>query len=128
MVQRAIDCCSRLNHWALAVDLAREHGMQAENLLESRASQLRQHGRKVDEVNLFKKAEAHHRSAQVLVDLAKRAVVRHQSHVATPRPASIVLLTLVQDSDVRTFTGDCDDTASIRRSYRSVELEVGFHT
>lgn len=76
MVQRAVDCCSRLNHWALAVDLAREHGMQAENLLEGRASQLRQHGRKVDEVNLFKKAEAHHRSAQVLVDLAKRAVVR----------------------------------------------------
>jgi WD repeat-containing protein 35 len=75
MVQRAIECCSKLNHWALAIDLAREHGMQVDNLLESKAAHLRQHGRKVDEVNLYKKAESHHRSAQVLVELAKHAMV-----------------------------------------------------
>ena len=75
MAQRAIDCCSKLSRWALAIDLAREHDMQVENLLESRAQQLRQHGRKVDEVNLFKRAEVHHRSAQVLVEMAKNAVV-----------------------------------------------------
>jgi hypothetical protein len=81
MVQKAIDCCSRLNQWALAVDVAQEHGMQAENLLESRASHLRSHGRKIDEINLYKKAEEHHRSAQVLVNLAKQAVVRSCLHI-----------------------------------------------
>jgi stress response protein YsnF len=75
MVQQAINCCSRLNQWALAVDLAREHNVQADNLLYNRAMQLQASSRKVDEVNLYKKAQQHHKSAQVLVDVAKDAVV-----------------------------------------------------
>jgi hypothetical protein len=57
--------------------------MQVENLLDSRAAQLRSSGRKIDEINLYKKAEEHHRSAQILVELAKTAMVRNQ-----PSPAS----------------------------------------
>ena len=81
MVQRAVDCCCRLSQWARAVELAQEHGMQLDNLLEGRAAQLRAAGRAADEVTLFKKAAQHHRSAQLLVDLAKRALVR-----ASPPP------------------------------------------
>lgn len=76
MVQKAVDCCVRLNYWALAIDLAKEHNMQVDNLLESRVTLLRNQGRKIDEVNLYKKAEVHHRSAQALVDIAKDAMVR----------------------------------------------------
>jgi len=75
-VQKAIDCCAQLNNWALGVKIAQEHGIQIENLLNSRMSELRKHGRRVDEVNLYKSAAQHHLSASSLAELAKEAIVR----------------------------------------------------
>ena len=76
LVQKAIDCCAQLNNWALGVKIAQEHGIQIENLLNSRMSELRKHGRCVDEVNLYKSAAQHHLSASSLAELAKEAIVR----------------------------------------------------
>lgn len=76
MPQKAVDCCTQLNEWALCVRVANEHGIPVDNLLSSRLSKLKMHGRKVDEVNLYKSAAQHHMSALALADLAKDSVVR----------------------------------------------------
>ena len=61
------------------------------NLLESRATQLRVAGRRADEVRLWQKAALHHRAAQVLVELAKHAVVRqHQPLDGSQAPLNSV--------------------------------------
>lgn len=76
MVQKAIDCCAQFNNWALGVRIAQEYGIQIDNLLNSRMSDLQKHGRRVDEVNLYKSAAQHHLSASALAELAKEAIVR----------------------------------------------------
>jgi hypothetical protein len=79
MAQKAVDCCAQLNEWALCVRVATEHGIPVENLLSSRLSKLKMHGRKADEVNLYKSAAQHHMSALALADLAKASIVRISS-------------------------------------------------
>lgn len=76
MAQEAVDCCAQLNEWALCVRVAHEHAIPVDNLLSSRMSKLKTHGRKVDLVNLYKSAAQHHMSALALSDLAKEAAVR----------------------------------------------------
>lgn len=75
MAQKAVDCCAQLNNWALGVHIAQENGIQIDNLLNSRMSELRLHGRRVDEVNLYKSAAQHHLSASSLAELAQEAAV-----------------------------------------------------
>jgi hypothetical protein len=75
MVQEAVSCCALLNNWALGSALAREHGIVVDNLLNDRVKHITKYGRRVDEVNLFKSAKQHHKSASVLVELAKEATV-----------------------------------------------------
>lgn len=92
MPQKAVDCCAQLNEWALCVRVANEHGIPVDNLLSSRLSKLKMHGRKVDEVNLYKSAAQHHMSALALADLAKDSVVR----LCPARHASQLLYTFIE--------------------------------
>lgn len=71
-VMAAVDTCVLLNEWELAVDLAQKHNfVQIEGLLTKYASHLLEKQKKLEAVQLYRKANRNTEAAQILVDIAK---------------------------------------------------------
>lgn len=70
-VKRAIDCCVLLNQWHLAVELAEANGLvQIEPLLQRYASQLIDGNKKIEAIELYRKANKNTEAARLLAEIA----------------------------------------------------------
>ena len=70
-VKKAIDCCVILNQWNLAVELAEQHNfLQIEQLLQKYANHLIEKNKKMEAVELFRKANKNTESARILSTIA----------------------------------------------------------
>jgi len=66
-VKKAIDCCVLLNQWNQAVELAEQHNfLQIEQLLQRYANHLIEKNKKMEAVELFRKANKNTDSARIL--------------------------------------------------------------
>lgn len=66
-VKKAVDCCVLLNQWNMAVELAEQHNfLQIEQLLQRYASHLIEKNKKMEAVELFRKANKNTDSARIL--------------------------------------------------------------
>jgi WD repeat-containing protein 35 len=71
-VMDAVDTCVVLNQWALAVELAQQHNLQSiEGLLTKYASHLLQKDRKLDAVQLYRKANRNMEAAKLITEIAR---------------------------------------------------------
>jgi WD repeat-containing protein 35 len=72
-VKKAIDCCILLNQWNLAVELAEQHNFVAiETLLSRYATHLIQKDKKMEAVELYRKANKNTESARLLAEIASK--------------------------------------------------------
>jgi WD repeat-containing protein 35 len=70
-VKKAIDCCVLLNQWNQAVELAEQHNfLQIEQLLQRYAAHLIEKNKKMEAVELFRKANKNTESARILATIA----------------------------------------------------------
>ncbi len=70
-VKRAIDCSVLLNQWHLAVELAEQNGLvQIEPLLQRYASQLIEGNKKIEAIELYRKANKNTDAARLLAEIA----------------------------------------------------------
>ena len=66
-VKKAVDCCVLLNQWNMAVELAEQHNfLQIEQLLQRYANHLIEKNKKMEAVELFRKANKNTGSAKIL--------------------------------------------------------------
>lgn len=66
-VKKAIDCCVLLNQWNQAVELAEQHNfLQIEQLLQRYANHLMEKNKKMEAVELYRKANKNTQSATIL--------------------------------------------------------------
>lgn len=71
-VKKAIDCCVLLNQWNTAVELAEQHNfVQIEQLLQRYANHLLEKNKKMETVELYRKANKNTESAKILVQIAQ---------------------------------------------------------
>ncbi|KAK2578200.1 hypothetical protein KPH14_011656 [Odynerus spinipes] len=71
-VKLAVDTCVRLNHWDQAIDLAKTYKMaQIGELLNKYANHLLSNGKRLQAVELYKKANYYLEAAKLLVQLAE---------------------------------------------------------
>lgn len=71
-VKRAIDCCVLLNQWNQAVELAEQHNfLQIEQLLQRYANHLMEKNKKMEAVELYRKANKNTESARILAQIAQ---------------------------------------------------------
>ena len=71
-VKKAIDCCVLLNQWNKAVELAEQHNfLQIEQLLQRYASHLIEKNKKMEAIELFRKANKNTESARILATIAQ---------------------------------------------------------
>ena len=71
-IKRAIDCCVLLNQWNQAVELAEQNNfLQIEALLQKYASHLMEKNKKMEAVELYRKANKNTESAKILADIAQ---------------------------------------------------------
>ena len=71
-VKKAIDCCVLLNQWNQAVELAEQHNfLQIEQLLQRYANHLIEKGKKIEAIELFRKANKNTESARLLAEIAQ---------------------------------------------------------
>ena len=71
-VKKAIDCCVLLNQWNMAVELAEQHNfLQIEQLLQRYAAHLMEKNKKMEAVELFRKANKNTDSARILSQIAQ---------------------------------------------------------
>lgn len=72
-VKKAVDCCVLLNQWNQAVELAEQHNFLAiEQLLARYATHLIQKDKKMEAVELYRKANKNTESARLLADIASK--------------------------------------------------------
>lgn len=70
-VKKAIDCCVLLNQWNQAVELAEQHNfLQIEQLLTRYATHLIEKNKKMEAIELFRKANKNTESAKLLAEIA----------------------------------------------------------
>ena len=70
-IKSAIDCCVLLNQWNLAVELAEKHNyQQIENLLSQYARHLLDKRKKLEAVELYRKANRNTDAALLLQEIA----------------------------------------------------------
>jgi WD repeat-containing protein 35 len=70
-VKRAIDCCVLLNQWHLAVELAEANGLvQIEPLLQRYAASLIDSNKKIEAIELYRKANKNTDAARLLAEIA----------------------------------------------------------
>mmetsp|Transcript_1346 Transcript_1346/g.3417 ORF Transcript_1346/g.3417 Transcript_1346/m.3417 type:complete len:1179 (-) Transcript_1346:299-3835(-) len=73
--KQAIDCCVLLNQWDQAISLAEQHDFpQIEGLLTKYASHLLEDGRKMEAIELYRKAGRHPLAAKHLAEIAHECV------------------------------------------------------
>ncbi|XP_012278888.1 WD repeat-containing protein 35 [Orussus abietinus] len=71
-VKQAVDTCVRLNHWDQALDLAKTYKMaQIGELLNKYANHLLSNGKRLQAIELFRKANYHLEAAKLLLELAE---------------------------------------------------------
>ena len=71
-VKKAIDCCVLLNEWNLAVDLAEQHNfVQIEQLLQKYAAHLIEKNKKMEAIELYRKANKNTDAARLLAEMAQ---------------------------------------------------------
>lgn len=71
-VKTAVDTCVLLNQWELAVNLAQQHNFeQIEGLLAKYAQHLLDKNKKIEAVQLYRKASRHTEAAKLLNQMAK---------------------------------------------------------
>merc|ERR1712072_829717 len=71
-VKTAVDTCVLLNHWDLAVDLAQQQNFQQiEGLLAKYAQHLLDKNKKIEAVQLYRKAHRHTEAAKLLSQMAR---------------------------------------------------------
>lgn len=71
-VKRAIDCCVLLNQWNYAVELAEKNNfVQIEQLLQQYATTLIQKNKKIEAIELFRKANKNTDAARLLAEIAQ---------------------------------------------------------
>lgn len=71
-VKKAIDCCVLLNQWNQAVELAEQHNfLQIEQLLQRYANHLIEKNKKMEAVELYRKANKNTDSARILASIAQ---------------------------------------------------------
>jgi WD repeat-containing protein 35 len=77
-VKRAIDCCVLLNQWNKAVELAEEHNfLQIESLLTKYANSLLEKNKKMEAVELYRKANKNTESARILASIAQELTEKY---------------------------------------------------
>ena len=70
-IKKAIDVCVLLNQWNFAVELAEQHNfLQIEGLLQKYASHLMEKNKKMEAVELYRKANRNTESAKLLAQIA----------------------------------------------------------
>ena len=70
-IKKAIDCCVLLNQWNMAVELAEQHNfLQIEQLLQRYANHLLEKNKKMEAVELYRKANKNTESAKILAQIA----------------------------------------------------------
>jgi len=70
-IKRAVDCCVLLNQWDKAVELAEKHNFfQIGNLLNRYANHLIENNKKIEAIELFRKANKNTESAKILNQIA----------------------------------------------------------
>lgn len=71
-VRKAVDCCVLLNQWNQAVELAEQHNfVQIEGLLSRYATHLLEDNRRVEAIELYRKANRNTEAAKLLNKIAK---------------------------------------------------------
>jgi WD repeat-containing protein 35 len=71
-VMEAVDTCVLLNQWALAVELAQQHNLQSiESLLTKYANHLLEKERKLEAVQLYRKANRNMEAAKLITEIAR---------------------------------------------------------
>uniref|UniRef100_A0A7S4L907 Anaphase-promoting complex subunit 4 WD40 domain-containing protein n=1 Tax=Guillardia theta TaxID=55529 RepID=A0A7S4L907_GUITH len=74
-VKAAIDCCVLLNKWDQAILLAEEHDFpQIEGLLTKYATHLLGTGKRMEAIELYRKANRHPEAAKLLAEIAQEVV------------------------------------------------------
>eukprot|EP00960_Hanusia_phi_P051776 761022-Hanusia_phi.AAC.2 len=74
-VKAAIDCCVLLNKWDKAIQLAEEHDFpQIEGLLSKYATHLLGTGKRMEAIELYRKANRHPEAAKLLAEIAQEVV------------------------------------------------------
>lgn len=74
-VKQAIDCCVLLNQWETAISLAQEHDFpQIDGLLTKYAGHLLDDGRRMEAIELYRKAGRHPDAAKLLDEVAREEV------------------------------------------------------
>ena len=70
--KKAIDCCVLLNQWNLAVELAEQHNfLQIEQLLSRYANHLIEQNKKMEAIELYRKANKNTEAARLLAEIAQ---------------------------------------------------------
>lgn len=70
-IKKAVDCCVLLNQWSQAVELAEQHNfVQIESLLAKYAQTLMEKNKKMEAVELYRKANKNTESAKILASIA----------------------------------------------------------
>jgi len=70
-VKKAIDCCVLLNQWNLAVELAEQNNfVQIEQLLARYAQHLIEKNKKMEAIELYRKANKNTEAARHLAEIA----------------------------------------------------------
>ena len=69
-VKMAIDCCVQLNQWNLGIELARVHHVkEIDALLAKYAQHLLEKGKKINAIELYKKANHYLDAAKLLFEV-----------------------------------------------------------
>jgi len=104
-VKAAVDCCVLLNFWSLAVDLATQHNFQQiEGLLAKYASHLLEKDKKIEAVQLYRKANRHTEAAKLLSQIAQGIKGGVQKHPL--RLKKLYLLSALEVESFKTKTLD----------------------
>lgn len=92
-VKRGIDCCILYNYWSEAVELAERNNMvQIDGLISKYAKMLLDNNRKLEAVELYRKANRNTEAALLLNKLANELIDRDLSPLMIKKVGSILII------------------------------------
>ena len=81
-IRDAIDCCIHLNHWNMAIDLARQHAVKdIDSLLTKYAGHLLEKGRNLNAIELYRKAGHYLEAAKLLMKVRFGDSIKKENYV-----------------------------------------------
>ncbi|XP_070516916.1 WD repeat-containing protein 35 isoform X2 [Cardiocondyla obscurior] len=133
-VKLAVDTCVRLNHWDQAVDLAKTYKMaQIGELLNKYANHLLSNGKRLQAIELYKKANYNLEAAKLLLHLAEEQA-KFKSHPLRVKKIYVLAALLIEDhinsvpaikggrsNVVMGLTESNEDTKIIENAWRGAE-------